>query len=199
MGIKRRLKKYLKKHLIGETVVNKPPFLISNSEFLTAGIESYHNGSFIVRGQGIIKVGNYCAFGRNITLIKSNHNYNFPSIQYTFYRNNFKELPYEIQDSNHLSITIGHDVWIGDNVTILPGVKIGNGACIGAGSVVSKDVEHYAIYAGVPAKKIKNRFNEETILYLENLEWWHMSKSEIEKNKSLFFTDLNLNPIKSEV
>ncbi|MGY4539592.1 chloramphenicol O-acetyltransferase type B [Mucilaginibacter sp. UYNi724] len=57
-------------------------------------------------------------------------------------------------------ITIGDDVWIGYNSTILSGVKIGTGSIIAAGSVVSKDVEPYSIYGGVPAKKLKDRFND---------------------------------------
>lgn len=61
------------------------------------------------------------------------------------------------------STVIGHDVWIGSRSTIMTGVVIGNGAIIAAGSVVTKDVEPYAIYGGAPAKKIKMRFNEEQI------------------------------------
>jgi chloramphenicol O-acetyltransferase type B len=57
--------------------------------------------------------------------------------------------------------TIGDDVWVGYNTTILSGVNIGTGSIIAAGSVVTKDVEAYSIYAGVPAKKIKNRFDSE--------------------------------------
>lgn len=54
-------------------------------------------------------------------------------------------------------VTIGNDVWIGGRVTILPGVKIGNGAIIGAGAVVSRDVPDFAIVGGVPAKVLKYR------------------------------------------
>ncbi|MDT3402179.1 acyltransferase [Mucilaginibacter terrae] len=57
--------------------------------------------------------------------------------------------------------TIKDDVWIGYNTTILSGVTINEGSIIAAGSVVTKDVEAYSIYAGVPAKKVKNRFNSD--------------------------------------
>ena len=57
-------------------------------------------------------------------------------------------------------IIIEDDVWIGYNSTVLSGVRIGTGSIIAAGSLVSKDVEPYSIYGGVPAKKIKNRFDD---------------------------------------
>ena len=60
-------------------------------------------------------------------------------------------------DSEKAGIIVGDDVWIGANATILPGVKIGKGAVIGAGSVVTKDVKEYAIVAGVPAKHVRYR------------------------------------------
>ena len=69
-------------------------------------------------------------------------------------------------------VIIGHDVWIGHNASIMPGVTIGNGAVIGTGSVVTKDVEPYSIVAGVPAKKIKMRFNHDIIEKIECSGWW---------------------------
>ena len=67
---------------------------------------------------------------------------------------------------------IGNDVWIGNNATFMPGVKIGDGAVIGAHSLVTKDVEPYTTVGGNPAKEIRKRFNDETIKILLNLKWW---------------------------
>ena len=78
-------------------------------------------------------------------------------------------------------------MWIGANVIILPGVKIGNGAIIAAGAVVTKDVEPYAIVGGVPAKLIKYRFKKEEINQLEEIKWWNWSIEEIERNIELFY------------
>ena len=78
---------------------------------------------------------------------------------------------------------IGNDVWIGSNSIILRGIEIGNGAIIGAGSVVTKDVPPYAIFAGVPAKLIKYRFNIEIIQQLINLNWWDMDQMELDRLK----------------
>ena len=88
------------------------------------------------------------------------------------------------------SIEIGHDVWIGDNVIILEKVKIGSGSIIAAGSVVTKSVDPYTIVGGVPAKKIKDRFNDCLKQELLKLEWWNWSDDKIKENKELFFKDL---------
>ena len=69
-------------------------------------------------------------------------------------------------------VLIGNDVWIGHNAIVMPGVSVGNGAVIGAGAVVTKDVEPYSIVAGVPAKMIKMRFAAELIEGIEKCRWW---------------------------
>lgn len=67
---------------------------------------------------------------------------------------------------------IGNDCWIGESVFICPNVKIGDGAIIYAGAVVTKDVPPYAVVAGVPAKIIRYRYDDETIEYLLKIKWW---------------------------
>jgi acetyltransferase-like isoleucine patch superfamily enzyme len=85
-------------------------------------------------------------------------------------------------------VTIGNDVLISANVTILQGVHIGNGAVIGAGAVVTKDVKPYEVVGGVPAKHIKYRFDEETIKKIEELSWWDWPIEKINRNKAYFKT-----------
>ena len=75
--------------------------------------------------------------------------------------------------------SIGNDVWIGSRVIIMQGLKIGTGAVIGAGSVVTKDVPPYAIVAGCPARIIKYRFDEDTIRLLLESRWWEWSNNEL--------------------
>lgn len=70
-------------------------------------------------------------------------------------------------------VTIGNDVWIGHEATLLPGITIGNGAVIGAGAVVSKDVEPYTIVGGVPAKLIRERFTKDVAERMDKLAWWN--------------------------
>lgn len=72
-------------------------------------------------------------------------------------------------------IEIGHDVWIGHGATLLPGIRIGNGAAIGAGAVVTKDVAPYAIVGGVPARPIRDRFPKGIAERMNALAWWDWS------------------------
>jgi virginiamycin A acetyltransferase len=77
---------------------------------------------------------------------------------------------------------IGNDVWIGLDATIMPGVNVGDGAIIGAKSIVTKDVEPYTIVGGNPAKKIKKRFSESKIKELLKIKWWDLENEVIFDN-----------------
>lgn len=73
------------------------------------------------------------------------------------------------------SVEIGNDVWVGDRVTLLAGVTIGDGAILAAGAVVTHDVPPYSIVGGIPARIIRYRFNEEEIQRLQSTKWWDKS------------------------
>jgi len=90
---------------------------------------------------------------------------------------------------------IGNDVWIGNNATIMQGVQIGDGAIIGTNSLVTKNVEPYAVVGGNPAKEIRKRFDDETINFLINLKWWDWSVERITQHLDLI-TNGNLNGLK---
>jgi phosphonate metabolism protein (transferase hexapeptide repeat family) len=83
-------------------------------------------------------------------------------------------------------VTIGHDVWIGHGAVVLPGVTIGNGAVIGSGAVVSKDVSPYTIVGGVPAKLIRNRFDDGLGDRMNDLAWWDWSHDQLHEALSDF-------------
>ena len=93
---------------------------------------------------------------------------------------------------------IGNDVWIGQNATIMPGVHIGDGAIIGANSLVSKDVEPYTIVAGNPIRIIRKRFDDELIEILERFKWWDKSIEEINSLIPLL-TNSDLETVRAEI
>ena len=93
-----------------------------------------------------------------------------------------KQLFEELKDP----IEIGHDCWIGQRAFIVGGVKIGTGAVVLAGAVVTKDVPPYAIVGGVPAKILKYRYDEETIDFLLRTEWWNMPVDWLRENYEIF-------------
>ena len=82
-------------------------------------------------------------------------------------------------------MTMGNDVWIGKRVLILPDVQIGDGAVIGAGSVVTKNVGDYEIVGGVPTRHIRNRFTDEQIRELKRIKWWDWPLDKIKANYQL--------------
>lgn len=96
----------------------------------------------------------------------------------------FEEFTYA--DETGASVVIGNDVWIGADAKIMEGVTIGDGAVVAAGALVKKNVKPYEIVAGVPAKTIKYRFDEETRGWLLQLKWWDKSEKWIKDNAKYF-------------
>ncbi len=93
---------------------------------------------------------------------------------------------------------IGNDVWIGQNVTILPGIHVGDGAIIGLNSVVSKDVAPYTIVAGNPAVIIRKRFDDELIDLMLRFKWWEKTIEEI-NNLIPILSSSNLEYVKTKI
>lgn len=110
-----------------------------------------------------IKMGNHIMTGPNVSIITGNHRIDLIGRYMNTVRNDEK-LP-----ENDKDVIIEGDNWIGTGAIILNGVKIGIGAIVGGGAVVTKDVPPYAIVVGVPAKIIRYRFNEEEIIEHEKL------------------------------
>jgi virginiamycin A acetyltransferase len=137
---------------------------------------------------GNIIIGKFCAIARNSTFQGLNHEYHKPGIQMKFYEDILKTKLNHIQKG---PIIIGNDVWIGTKAIILSGVTIGDGAVIGAGSVVTKNVEPYSIVAGVPAKQIRWRFSQHLIKQLLEIKWWDWDIKKIKNNKNFFTMDIS--------
>ena len=143
------------------------------------GRGSYTGTNAIIKNADI---GNYCCIGWNISIGGGNHNMNNVSM-YTdyWYHRTFGVDFSQLIGSNETAerVIIGNDVWIGSHANILQGVHIGNGCVIGAGAVVTKDIEPYSVVVGVPAKVRKKRFSDEIIDLLNALQWWNWSEEQI--------------------
>lgn len=125
---------------------------------------------FIEFRGGKITIGRYCSIASGVRFLGANHPIDHFSTSAIFYN---KSLGYDVKDIQRYDLIIEDDVWIGLNVCITCGCKrIGRGAIIGAGSVVTKDVEPYTIVGGVPAKVIRKRFDDGRIAQLEASKWW---------------------------
>lgn len=131
-----------------------------------------------------IEIGSFTSIAAGVVIQEHNHEYK-RATSYYILNNLFKD-ENSIEIFSKGKIIIEEDVWIGSNSVVLSGVKIGRGSIIGAGSVVTKDIEPYSIALGNPAKVIKKRFNESTIRKLEESKWWLWDLEKIKQNKVFF-------------
>ena len=124
-------------------------------------------------------IGRFCSLGRNVDIGGMTHDYHkvttMPAFRYKQTKSGGGKIPQAPQ--HDVFCEIGNDVWIAAGAQVMRKVRIGNGAVVGGGAVVTKDVPPYAIVAGVPAKVIGYRCTQEQAAALENLKWWDWPES----------------------
>lgn len=140
-----------------------------------------------------LQIGCYCSIAEEVTfLLGADHKYDclstYPYIYYIF-----KDMPYEAISKGN--IIVSDDVWIGYHSIILSGVKIGQGAIIAAGSVVTKDVPPYAVVAGVPAKIIKYRFEKKIITKLLEINYSSITSNVIKQLRNELYQPITVKNI----
>jgi len=122
-----------------------------------------------------LRIGRFCSIAPNVKIILGGEHSTKAISTYPFHillNKDIDDLDWPTSKGN---IEIGNDVWIGQRTTILSGVTIGDGAIIGAGTLVSKDVEPYEIVVGNPMKHLRYRFNDNDRRRLLKLQWWNAS------------------------
>jgi len=127
------------------------------------------------------RIGRYCSFAEGVWILNRNHPIKFKSTHPYFFNTT---LGYVEQERIPMRPTvIGNDVWIGQNAIILASVSnIGDGAVIGAGTIVTKNVPDFAVVVGNPDKIVKYRFSEQTIRKLKQERWWDKDIDDLRAN-----------------
>ena len=129
-------------------------------------------------------IGKFCAIAKGIEFIMNGANHRMQSATtypFNIFAEEWKHVTPKICDLPYKGNTVvGNDVWIGQNVTVMPGIQIHDGAIIAANSVVTKDVPAYCVFGGNPAVLIRKRFDDLTIEKLLKLKWWDKPIEEIE-------------------
>lgn len=139
------------------------------------------------------RIGRYCSIFPTLRIFSGNHPMNVKSTHAFFFNPRLGRVPCDIIERTQLRI--GNDVWVGHNVLILPTVSsIGDGAVIGAGSVVHQDVPPYAVVVGNPARTVRYRFSEKTIHELIASQWWNRSIDELRDEIETFRQPLEGDP-----
>ncbi len=135
------------------------------------------------------RIGKFCSIARGVDIGGFNHDYSkvttMPKFRFRQLFEAQKRIKIDIGEDENLC-NIGNDVWIAAGAHILHSVTIGDGAVIGAGAIVTKDVEPYSIVTGIPAKTYKKRFEQKYIDKLLEIKWWNFPKHIIEQHFDLF-------------
>ncbi len=148
------------------------------------GRYSYMYGSCLIK----TRVGAFCSIASKTLIGGGGHPVDWISSSPVFYqkKNVLKTCFAKASFPEYAQTTIGNDVWIGSHCLIKGGVTIGDGAIVGMGSVVTKDIPPYEIWAGNPAKCIRKRFDDETIAKLLELKWWNWEEEKLYKYGKYF-------------
>ncbi len=161
-----------------------PPFHLDRA---TVGDYSYIDRNSWI---SMAHIGKFCSIGMNFACGRGIHPTNGISTSPYFYSDQ-KQSGASISTFNKFEerkwISVGNDVFIGMNVTVLDGVQIGDGAVLGAGAVVSKDIPPYAIAVGCPIRVIGYRFDDQVIEGLLRIKWWDKDEEHLKVIESLFF------------
>lgn len=151
-----------------------------NMDVVEVGRETYGAIRVLNYGTGQkLKIGNYCSLAQEVMFVLDADHYVDTISTFPF---KVKIMGQPLEGVSKGDIIVEDDVWIGYRSTILSGVRIGQGAVVAAGAVVTKDVPPYAIVGGVPAKVLKYRFSNELIEELKQVDFSKLSKEDVEKN-----------------
>lgn len=186
---------YVKPTLTNPNVIVGDFTYIADSEF-----ES-HITNFYPWSKDKLIIGKFCQIAEGVEFIMNDANHQMNSVStfpfYTLEGWNM-ETP-KAEDMPFKGDTvIGNDVWIGQNAVILPGVHIGDGAIVGANSVVGNNIEPYTIVVGNPAKPVRKRFDNELISLMLEWNWWDKSVEEI-NDLIPILTSSKLNDVKNKI
>ena len=156
-------------------------------------------GSYIGNRSEITgKVGRFTSIGTDVKIVWGTHPFTYPYVTtspafFSLKKQNgasfttvkrFDE-SLLVDKQNNYPVIIGNDCWVGERVMIIGGVKVGDGAMILAGAVVTKDVPSYAIVGGVPAQVLKYRYSKQTVDFLLGFEWWNKDLAWLKENVEL--------------
>ncbi len=177
MNIFKSLKKYLNKtcsRKVKELQEKYPQYEIGRGTYGSPEIITWQEGA-------TLKIGAFCSIAEGVKFfLGGEHRVDWvTTYPFSFLWESGRHITGHPKTKG--DVIVGNDVWIGAEAVIMSGVKIGDGAVVGARAVVTKNMEPYAIYAGNPARLVKKRFDEKTIQQLLALEWWNFTDEEIEQ------------------
>ncbi len=170
-----------------KNVITRPNILVGDYTYYEdpdgpERFEEHVTHHYEILGDKLI-IGKFCAIAKGIEFVMNGANHRMNSVTtypFNILGNGWETAAPTLEELPLKGDTVvGNDVWIGQNVTVLPGVRIGDGAIIAANAVVSRDVPAYHIAGGNPCRILRKRFDDDLIAYLLELKWWDWSPEKI--------------------
>lgn len=191
---------YDKEIYVKPTITN-PNIVVGDFTYIADSEFESHVTNFYPWSRDKLIIGKFCQIASGVEFMMNDANHQMSAVT-TFPFYTLEGWNMEVPDQSDMpykgNTVIGNDVWIGQNALILPGVNIGDGAIIGANSVVGSNVDPYTIVAGNPAKVIRKRFDDELIDLMLTFKWWDKTIDEINELIPLL-TSSDLEKTKAEL
>ena len=170
------------KEIYVKPTIKNPNIIVGDFTYIADSDFESHVTHFYPWSRDNLIIGKFCQIAAGVEFVMNDANHKMNAVTtFPFYTLEGWEM--NIPDPSEMpfkgNTVIGNDVWIGQNAVILPGVHVGDGAIIGANSVVGSDVAPYTIVIGNPAKVLRKRFDDELIGLLLKFRWWDKSVEEI--------------------
>ena len=170
------------KEIYVKPTIKNPNIIVGDFTYIADSDFESHVTHFYPWSRDNLIIGKFCQIAAGVEFVMNDANHKMNAVTtFPFYTLEGWEM--KIPDPAEMpfkgNTVIGNDVWIGQNAVILPGVHVGDGAIIGANSVVGSDVAPYTIVIGNPAKVLRKRFDDELIGLLLKFKWWDKSIEEI--------------------
>ena len=191
---------YEKEIYVKPTVTN-PNITVGDFTYIADSEFESHVTNFYPWSRDKLIIGKFCQIASGVEFMMNDANHRMSAVTtFPFYTlEGWDMKPPKAEDMPYKGDTvIGNDVWIGQNAMILPGVHIGDGAIIGADSVVGSAVAPYTVVVGNPARPIRQRFDDELIALLEQFRWWDRSIEEI-NDLIPILTDSDVEKVRKEL
>ena len=170
------------KEIYVKPTIKNPSIIVGDFTYIADSDFESHVTHFYPWSRDNLIIGKFCQIAAGVEFVMNDANHKMNAVTtFPFYTLEGWEM--KIPDPAEMpfkgNTVIGNDVWIGQNAVILPGVHVGDGAIIGANSVVGSDVAPYTIVIGNPAKVLRKRFDDELVGLLLKFKWWDKSIEEI--------------------
>ena len=172
-----------------KNIINNPNIIVGDYTYYddfedVSNFEKNVKYHFDFIGDKLI-IGKFCMIASDVTFIMNGANHLTDAVStypFAIFGNGWEKAMEGKSYPTKGDTIIGNDVWIGHEVTIMPGVKIGDGAIIATNATVVKDVAPYSIVGGNPAREIRKRFSDEEIAHLLDIKWWNWEPEKISQN-----------------